>query len=67
MIVKDSEYLDFGSVPQSRGIGKTALIITIVGLIGIFIIGGLTIGFASWGHAWPSPKSMRIDMGTMNH
>ncbi len=67
MIVKDSEYLDFNAVPQSKGISKEALIIVISGIIMIFIMGGLSIGFASSGHVWPSQKSMRMDMGTMNH
>ncbi|MDP9023848.1 MAG: hypothetical protein M3N13_00550 [Candidatus Eremiobacteraeota bacterium] len=67
MIVKDSEYLDFKSVPQSKGISRQALIIVGIGLVMIFIIGGLTIGMASFGHQWPAEHSMRVDMGTMNH
>lgn len=67
MIVQDNEYLDFSSVPQSKGIGKQALIIVAIGVVMIFIMGGLSIGFASFGHVWPSEKSMRVDMGAMNH
>ncbi len=67
MIVKDSEYLDFGAVPESKGISKEALIIVLTGIVMIFIIGGLSIGFASFGHVWPSQQSMRVNMGTMNH
>ena len=67
VIVPDSEYIDFSTVPQSKGIGRSALIIVLVGIVMIFVIGGLTIGFASFGHMWPSEKSMRLNMGAMNH
>lgn len=67
VIVKDSEYLDFSSVPKSKGISKQAMIILGIGLVMIFIMGGLTIGFSGFGHVWPSDKSMRVPMGTMNH
>ncbi len=59
--------MDFSTVPKSKGLSKQALIILGTGLLMIFIMGGLTIGFASFGHDWPSDKSMRVDMGTMNH
>lgn len=67
MIVGDKEYLDFSSVPQSKGISRQALVIVGIGIVMIFIMGGLSIGFASFGHIWPSEKSMRVDMGSMNH
>ncbi len=67
MIVHDSEYIDFSKVPQSQGMSKSTIVIVLVGLLGIFIMGGLSIGFASWGHVWPSEKSQRIDLGTMSH
>jgi hypothetical protein len=67
MIVKDSEYIDFSKVPQTKGLSKSALVIIVTGLIMIFVMGGLSIGFSGWGHIWPSEKSMRVDMGTMNH
>ena len=65
MIVSDSEYLDFSAVPQSKGMNKFTIGLVIVGLIMIFIVGGLVIGFAGFGHMWPSPHSMRMDLGTM--
>ena len=42
------------------------MILGLLGILGIFIIGGLSIGFASWGHMWPSEHSMRMDLGKMN-
>ncbi|MEO9170700.1 MAG: hypothetical protein ABI282_03450 [Candidatus Baltobacteraceae bacterium] len=67
MIVKDGEYLDFNTVPESQGISKQALIIVGIGIFMIFVIGGLSIGFSGYGHVWPSQQSMRVDMGKMNH
>ena len=67
MIVPDSEYIDFSVVPQSKGVSHTTIVITLLGILGIFIIGGLVIGFASYGHVWPSEKSLRIDLGPMTH
>ncbi len=67
MIVPDSEYIDFSKVPQSQGMSKQTIVIVLFGLLGIFIMGGLSIGFASWGHVWPSEKSQRIDLGSMTH
>ena len=67
MIVHDHEYIDFSTVPQSKGVSRQTIVLTIIGLVMIFIMGGLVIGFASWGHVWPSERSQRIDLGTMNH
>ncbi|HET9029076.1 MAG TPA: hypothetical protein VFN49_02790 [Candidatus Aquilonibacter sp.] len=65
MIVGDSEYLDFSKVPQSRGIGKSALVTMVIGLIGIFVMGFLSVIMSGFGHMWPSQKSMRADLGNM--
>lgn len=65
MIVQDSEYLDFSRVPESKGISKGTLVILGIGLIGIFAIGFLSVIFASFGHVWPSEKTMRLDLGSM--
>jgi hypothetical protein len=65
MIVSDSEYIDFSTVPKSRGIGKEAFVALAVGLIGIFVMGYLSVIFASYGHLWPSQKTIRMDLGKM--
>ncbi|MDE2482909.1 MAG: hypothetical protein KGN02_12060 [bacterium] len=65
MIVSDSEYLDFSQVPQSKGLNTFTIGLIIVGLIMIFVVGGLVIGFAGFGHMWPSTHSMRMDLGSM--
>ena len=61
----EHERLDFSTVPQSKGIGKTALVIVFTGLLGIFIMGFLSVIMSGYGHMWPAPKTMRMDLGNM--
>jgi hypothetical protein len=65
MITQDHERLDFSKVPQSQGIQKPGFIVLVIGMIGIFFVGGLSIALASYGHRWPSPTSMRMPLGKM--
>ncbi len=67
MIVPDSEYIDFSVVPRSQGLSKTGAVFIVLGIIGIFIMGGLSVTFAGFGHVWPAEKSERIDLGPMTH
>jgi hypothetical protein len=65
MITQDHERLDFSKVPQSQGITSPGYIVLVIGLIGIFFVGGLSIKLAGYGHRWPSPTSMRMPLGQM--
>lgn len=65
MITHDHERLDFSHVPQSKGIERPAVIVLIVGLIGIFFMGGFSIYEAGYNHKWPAAQSMRMDLGKM--
>ncbi len=65
MIVSDKEYLDFSSVPASKGLGKGTTTLLLIGVVMIFIIGGMVVGMAGYGHMWPSTHSMRMDLGKM--
>lgn len=65
MIVKDSEYLDFSKVPQSKGVPNGIYILAVIGLVGIFIMGALSAFMSSSGHTWPSEKSLRMPLGDM--
>jgi hypothetical protein len=65
MITQDHERLDFSHVPQSQGIQMPGYIVLVVGLIGIFFVGGLSIKLAGYGHMWPSSHSMRMPLGSM--
>jgi len=67
MIVHDHEYIDFSVVPQSKGMSKAGLIFIVVGIIGIFIMGGLSVCLSGYGHVWPSERSERVNLGTMTH
>ena len=67
MIVPDHEYIDFSVVPKSKGVSNTTIVITLLGILGIFIMGGLSVHFAGYGHVWPAEKSLRIDLGQMTH
>jgi hypothetical protein len=64
-VIEKQDYIDFSTVPQSKGLGKGTMVVLFTGLIAIFFIGGLSIGFAYYGHIWPSTHSMRIDLGKM--
>jgi len=65
MIESPQEYLDFSKVPESQGLPKSLFAVGFVGLICIFIIGGLTVGMAGFGHVWPAPQSMRVNLGQL--
>ena len=65
MIVQEHEYLDFSHVPQSKGISPRTLAIVVAGVIGIFIVGFLTVIMASFGHRWPAEKTLREPLGSM--
>jgi hypothetical protein len=65
MIASEHERLDFSKVPQSKGIGTSAFIVLLIGLLGIFIMGFLSCILSGYGHMWPSQKTMRMDLGSM--
>ncbi len=65
MIVKDDEYLDFNSVPQSRGIPVSIYLLVLVGIVGIFAVGADTVFNAGYGHKWPSEQTLRMPLGEM--
>ena len=53
--IKDSR-----GVPVSGGIPPIVRISAIIGIIIIFIIGGIVVGASRYGHVWPSTDSMHI-------
>ena len=65
MIQDEKEYLDFSRVPQSKGIPSYLPAIALAGVLGIFIMGGLSAFLSGWGHVWPSEKSVRVNLGEM--
>ena len=65
MISHESERLDFTAVPESKGIKRPSFIILAIGLLGIFMMGGLSIFWAGYNHKWPAATSMRMDLGSM--
>jgi len=64
-MIEQQDQIDFSYVPQSRGLSKGVLVVLFTGLLVIFGIGGMSIGFAFWGHMWPSTHSMRLNLGKM--
>lgn len=56
------DQVDERGVPTSRGIPKAVQIAVIIGCIAIFGMGWWTLKYAGYGHAWPSNKSLRIDV-----
>jgi len=67
MIVRDDEYLDFSAVPESRGVPMVVYWVAVIGIVGIFAVGGATIAGAGWAHHWPSNTTLRVDLGSPNH
>ena len=65
MIASDHDRLDFTKIPESKGIGPPALVVLVIGLIGIFAMGYLSVIMSSYGHMWPAEKTQRMDLGTM--
>jgi hypothetical protein len=65
MITDQHERLDFSTVPQSKGITKPAYVVLVIGLIGIFAVGGMSVMLSGYGHMWPSTHTMRMPLGDM--
>jgi hypothetical protein len=53
---------DSRGVPKSQGIPPIVLLAFTVGVILIFIVGGIVISNARYGHVWPSIDSTRIHL-----
>jgi hypothetical protein len=62
MIVRDDEYLDFSSVPESRGIPESLYRIAAIGLLIIFAIGGAVCMLSGYGHHWPAVTTLRVPL-----
>lgn len=66
MIVRDDERLDFSKVPESRGVPTMVYYVAVIGLVGIFFIGGASVMSSGWGHHWPANTTLRIPLGQHN-
>ena len=66
MIVRDDERLDFSKVPESRGVPTMVYYVAVIGLVGIFFIGGASVMSSGLGHHWPANTTLRIDLGKHN-
>ena len=63
MIVRDDEYLDFSKVPESRGVPTMVYYVAVIGIVGIFAIGGASVMSSGWNHHWPANTTLRVDLG----
>jgi hypothetical protein len=54
--------VDERGVPQTRGIPVAVRIAATIGILSIFGIGGAVIAFSGYGHAWPSQKTLRLPL-----
>ena len=52
----------FGSVPASKGVPTSVQIITLLGIVAIYIIGAAVILNSSYGHHWPAANTQRVDL-----
>jgi len=64
-MIEHQDVIDFSRVPQSQGLGTGTKWILAIGILMIFAVGGMSIGFAFFGHMWPSSHTMRMDLGSM--
>jgi hypothetical protein len=62
MIVRDDEYLDFQSVPESKGIPASLYRVAAVGLVIIFLIGASVCLMSGYGHHWPAATTERVPL-----
>ncbi len=62
MIVRDDEYLDFGRVPESRGIPPGLVRTAAIGLVIIFAIGASVCLLSGYGHHWPAATTQRVPL-----
>ncbi|MGA8796405.1 MAG: hypothetical protein WB526_04960 [Candidatus Cybelea sp.] len=62
MIVSDDEYLDFTSVPESKGIPPALYRVVAVGLVIIFLIGASVCLMSGFGHHWPANTTLRAPL-----
>ena len=64
MIVRDDEYLDFSSVPESKGVPPGLYRIVVMGLLVIFAIGGAVCMMSGYGHHWPAATTERVRLNS---
>jgi hypothetical protein len=62
MIARDDEYLDFSTVPESRGIPPFLYRVVAIGLLIIFSIGASVCLLSGYGHHWPSNTTLRVPL-----
>lgn len=56
------DQLDERGVPVSKGVPTVVHVAVVIGILLIFAIGAFVIAEASFGHVWPSLKSLRIPL-----
>jgi hypothetical protein len=61
------DILDERGVPASRGVPMVVRIAAIIGILCIFGMGAVTIGFSVYGHQWPATKALRIPLNNTYH
>ncbi len=62
MIVRDDEYQDFSTVPESRGVPAALYRVVVIGVLVIFAIGGSVVLLSGYGHNWPSNTTLRVPL-----
>ena len=64
-MIEHQQAIDFSVVPQSKGLNTFTKFILVIGVLGIFAIGGSSAFLSGYGHRWPANTSLRIDLGKM--
>jgi hypothetical protein len=53
---------NFGRVPKTGGVPISVHIVTLLGIIAIFVIAGAVVLNSSYGHLWPATQTQRADL-----
>jgi hypothetical protein len=64
-VIEQQDHIDFSHVPQSQGLGTGIRIILVIGVLCIFVIGGLSAFTSGYQHMWPSNHTLRMPLGNM--
>jgi hypothetical protein len=64
-MIEKQDFIDFTTLPKSKGIGRGTMVILAIGVLMIFVMGGLASFMSGYGHRWPSMQTVREPLGNM--
>ena len=62
-VIKEKDmHPDFGSVPSSKGVPRSVLLVTAICILIVFAIAAAVVLNSSYGHRWPASTTQRADL-----